>query len=286
MTTIPFYDFGGSGPLLHFAGPNAYTPETFRQFIEPFLPHYHVVAIYHRPLWPHSSPNELETDWHIIADDLIRFLEQEQMRPAVALGHSLGAVSTTYAAVERPDLFQQLVLVDPVFLPASILQMAAANPEAVRAHMPMVDRALRRKNRWPTRQAAFERFREKRVFARWSDEALWDYVNFSVTENGTTGEVGLRWPREWEAAFYANPPQKVWEAIAQVRQPTLAVRGTESDTLFPEAWTYWQQLQPDATFVELPDVGHMMMMERPLLVADTILNHLGKPRNAESADKR
>ena len=272
MHKIPFYDFGGNGPLLHFAGPNAYTPETFRQFIKPFLAHYRVIATYHRPLWPNSSPDELETDWHIISDDLIRFLEQEDIRPEVALGHSLGAVSTVYAAVKRPDLFQTLVLVDPVFLPPHILQMAAANPEMVRQHMPMMDRALHRKNRWPTRQAAFDRFREKKVFRRWSDDALWDYVNHSLAD--ANGAVVLRWSREWEAAFYANPPQKVWEAIAQVNHPTLAIRGTESDTLFPEAWTHWQQLQPHATFVELPDVGHMMMMERPLPIANTILEYL------------
>ena len=274
MNPIPFYDFGGNGPLLHFAAPNAYTPETFRQFIAPFLAHFRVVATYHRPLWPNTAPEELGVDWHIIADDLIRFFEQENIRPEVALGHSLGAVSTTYAAVKRPDLFKTLVLVDPVFLPSPILQMAAANPDMVRQHMPMVDLALRRKNRWPTRQAAFERFRKKRVFSRWSDEVLWDYVNYSLGEDN--GEVVLRWPREWEAAFYANPPQKVWEAIGQVKQPTLAIRGTETDTLFPEAWSYWQELQPDATFVELPDVGHMMMMERPLLVANTVLNYLKK----------
>lgn len=272
MNTIPFYNFGGDGPLLHFAAPNAYTPETFRQFIEPFLAHYRVIATYHRPLWSNTSPDELGTDWHIIADDLIRFFEQEDIRPQVAMGHSLGAVSTVYAAVKRPELFQTLVLVDPVFLPPHILQMAAANPNMMRQHMPMVDRAFNRKNRWSTRQAAFNRFREKKVFGRWSDEALWDYVNHSIAESN--GEFVLRWPRDWEAAFYANPPQKVWEAIAQVKHPTLAIRGTETDTLFPDAWANWQQLQPHATFVELPDVGHMMMMERPLLVANTILNYL------------
>jgi len=272
MNSIPFYDFGGSGPLLHFAGPNAYTPETFRQFIAPFLAHYHVIATYPRPLWPNASSGELETDWHIISDDLIRFFEQEAICPEVAIGHSLGAVSTVYAAVKRPELFQKLALVDPVFLPPQILQIAAANPQMVQQHIPMVDRALRRKNRWTTRQAAFERLREKKVFRRWSDEALWDYVNYSLVEEN--GEMALRWPREWEAAFYANPPQKVWQAIAQVKHPTLAIRGAESDTLFPEAWANWQQLQPHATFVELPDVGHMMMMERPLLVANTILEYL------------
>lgn len=273
-TTIPFVDFGGSGPLLHFAGPNAYAPETFRQFIAPFLDHFRVIGVYHRPLWPGTQPEELGADWHIIAADLIRFLEQQQATQVIGMGHSLGGVATAYAAVSRPDLFRTLVLVDPVFLPPQLLQAAAANPQAVPAFLPLVDRTRKRRDRWPNRQAAFDRFRTKSVFASWSDEALWDYVNESLAEDGPTGAVALRWPREWEAQFYATPPQGVWDAVAQLTQPTLALRGAESDTLFPQAWQHWQQLQPHATFVELPDVGHMMMMERPSLVADVILDHL------------
>ncbi len=274
-STIPFYDFGGSGPLLHFAAPNAYTPECFRQFITPFLPHYHVIAAYHRPLWPETKPDELYGDWHLFADDLIRFFDQEGISNVIGMGHSLGAVATTYMAVKRPDLFNSLILIDPVFLPAQLLQMAAAHPEEIRKRIPHVRLAERRRNRWPTRQAAYDHFRAKSVFRRWSDETIWDYVNYSLTEDIVSGEIVLRWSREWEAQVYGLPPQGVWEAVSKIQQPTLAIRGMESDALFPEAWVHWQPLQPGATFVELPEVGHMMVMERPLLVAETILDYLG-----------
>lgn len=283
-TSIPFYDFGGDGPPLHFAAPNAYTPETFRQFIAPFLDHFRVTAVYHRPLWPHSSPDELQGDWHIFADDLIAFLEQQGGQPVIGMGHSLGGVATAYAALKRPDLFTQLVLIDPVFLPPQVLAMAAQTDGP--GNLPMVEQALRRRNRWESRQAAFERFRDKRAFKRWSDAALWDYVNFALKpaiDDPSGAAVELRWPREWEARIYGLPPQAVWETVARLTQPTLALRGTESDTLLPVSWAHWQQLQPQATFVELPDVGHMMMLERPLLVAETILTHLKPSQNMNGA---
>ncbi|MFO7678443.1 MAG: alpha/beta hydrolase, partial [Chloroflexota bacterium] len=207
----------------------------------------------------------------VITDDLIRFFEQEKLRGVVGVGHSLGAVATMTAAVQRPELFRALVLVEPVFLPPQILQLAAAYPEEA-AKRPFVLRALNRRDRWQSRQAAFDRFREKVVFDRWSDEALWDYVNFGTHEED--GEVVLSYPREWEGRIYARPPQAVWEHLPQVTQPTLALRAAESDTIFPEAWQLWQAVQPDAAFVELPDVGHMLPMERPLLVAETILHWL------------
>jgi pimeloyl-ACP methyl ester carboxylesterase len=271
MHSIPFIDFGGNGPVLHFAHPNAYPPAGFEQFLRPLTPTHHVTAIKHRPLWPGSQPKEM-SDWSVIANDLIRFFDQQGWRQVIGVGHSLGAVATLFAAVQRPDLFSQLILIEPVFLPPAILQMAAKNPEAVPFN-PMVAGALKRRNRWDSREAAFVRFRRKTVFARFSDDALWDYVN-SATRETETGEFELVFPREWEARFYAMPPQGVWEAVAQLSQPTLAIRAEDSDTLWPEAWQLWQEKQPNATFVEVPDCGHMLTLERPSHIAHLIQNHL------------
>lgn len=270
---IPYHDFGGDGPLLHFAAPNAYTPQTFRQFIEPFLAHFHVVSVLHRPLWADAAPESVADVWQQTAVDLQALCAQQGWQNVIGMGHSLGGVATAYTAVTHPQLFSQLVLIDPVFLPPDVIELAKANP-AARGFKPMVDGALRRRNRWQNRQDAFDRFRDKRVFGRWSDDALWDYVNFAIKDDVATDEVTLAWPREWEARFYATPPLAVWTAVAQLTQPTLAIRAGESDTLYPPAWAHWQQLQPQATFVELPDVGHMMMMERPLRVAQTVLDYL------------
>jgi len=271
--TIPFHDFGGDGPLLHFAHANAYPPACYRQFIDPFLTHYRVQSICHRPLWPTSDPADLQGDWQIIADDLIDFLEQQGWENVIGMGHSLGAVATMYAAVKRPSLFRALVLIEPVLLPPPVLQLAAAHPERA-AEMPLVQSAVRRRNRWPSRQAAYQRFREKSVFARWSDEALWDYVNHALRKEGD--ELVLAFPREWEAQIYATPPQAVWDTLPQVSQPTLGLRGAETDTIFPEAWQMWQEKQSQATFQQIEGVGHMLTMERPLLAAETILNWLRK----------
>ena len=268
---IPFLDFGGTGQVLHFAHANAYPPGCYRQFIAGLTPHYRVLAIEQRPLWPHSRPEAL-TSWELLADDLIRFFEQEGLENVIGVGHSLGAVATMYAAVKRPSLFRQLILIEPVFLLPDLLEMAAANPDAA-YKLPLVRVAQRRRNRWPSRQDAFDRFRSKSVFSRFSDDALWNYVNNAIHKS-TDGEFVLSYPREWEARVYAHPPLHVWDHIPQIQSPTLAIRAAESDTIMPAAWQLWQELQPGATFVEIPDTGHMLTMERPSLIAQTIINHL------------
>ncbi len=274
MTTqIPFLDFGGAGPILHFAHANAYPPGCYRQFVGELRPHYRVLAMAQRPLWPHSQPSELES-WHLLADDLIHFFEQEGLADVIGVGHSSGAVATMMAALKRPSLFRALVLIEPVFLPPPIIDMINADPEMIE-NIPLVQRTRQRRVSWPSRQAAFDHFRARSTFRRWPDEALWDYVRHGLRENGT-GAVTLTFRREWEVRVYVHFPRDVWQYVPQVTQPTLAIRGAESDTIFPEAWQLWQEVQPRATFVEFDAVGHMLTMERPSLVAQTILDYLQK----------
>lgn len=271
---IPSTMFGGDGPILHFAHANAYPPECYRQFLTPFTERFDVRGMWQRPLWPNQQPENFSGLQEGVAD-LIRFLDQEGFRDVVGMGHSLGAMLTMLACVQRPDLFRQLVLIDPVFLSPSIFQALAQLPQPTPDN-PWASKARNRRNKWPDKQSAFDLYREKPVFAAWSDDTLWDYVNNNLVLD-EQGQMTLRYSREWEARFYelvTTQGAGVWEALPKLTCPTVAVRAVESDTLFPEAWQLWQTLQPDTVFVELPDVSHMLVMERPSWVAETILGYL------------
>ncbi len=268
--SIPFIDFSGEGPLLHFAHANAYPPRCYRQFLELLTPHFHVVAMEQRPLWPDADPAEL-TDWQLLSEDMIRLFDEQGWRQVIGVGHSMGAVAMMRTAVTRPDLFRALVMVEPVFLLPALLEMAAAHPDAA-YQLPLVQSALRRRRQFESREYAFERWRRKSVFARWSDESLQDYVNYALIPDAENSGFRLAYPREWEARIYALPPQWVWDVLPQVAQPTLGIRGAETDTIAPEAWQLWQEKQPQAQFVEMADAGHMLLMERPSAAAQIILD--------------
>ena len=268
MTTLlPYEDFGGTGPILHFAHPNAYPPACFRPLLEPLTENYHVVAVHHRPLWPGHGPEEL-TNWQVITDDLVYFLTQQGYEQIIGVGHSLGAVATMKAAYQRPELFSKIVLIEPVFFEPQFLDLLAANLEVLE-DSPMSRGARKRRDTWPDRQTAFDHYRAKSVFKRWPDEALWSYVNEGFVETGN-GDLTLAFSREWEAKIYSSLPLHVWEEVPHVPQPTLAIRRAESDTLTKEAWELWQVLQPDATFVEIADVGHIVPMEPTVEVVKAI----------------
>lgn len=265
--SVPFIQVGEHGETVHFAHANGYPPGAYRQFLEALGQHYRVLALQHRPIWSDMNPQEMR-DWRLVTDDMIAFLDAQGASGIVGIGHSLGGVATMYAALQRPDLFRALIFIDPVFLPEEVLAALRANAQRNPFEVALVARALRRRNQWPDKQAAFDHYRPKNVFRALSDEALWDYVNHGLVAN--EHGVTLAYPREWEARFYALPPTDVWQCVPRLTQPTLAIRAANSDTLAPQAWALWQTLQPAAMFVELPDVGHLLTMEQPSAVAAPI----------------
>lgn len=265
MTRIPFDDYGGHGQALHFAHANAYPPGCYRQLLETLAVKYRVTAIHHRPLWPGSRPEEISS-WQVIAEDLIRFFDQEGMHDVIGVGHSLGAVATSTAAIMRPKLFRALILIEPVFLsPAALQKMASISGDNKVLELPIVKTALRRRDHWESHQEAFDHFRQKSVFARLTDETLWDYVTYGLRKD--YGILHLTYRPAWEAHIYGLHTNDVWKTIPHISQPTLALRGMESDTLLPDAWELWQQKQPGAEFSEVEGAGHLLPLEQPAAMA-------------------
>lgn len=265
LTHPPLLAFGGDGPVLHFAHANGFPPDAYRPWLTALARRYRVVAAPHRPLWSREDPWQTFHDWHTIGRDLIAALDAHDLRGVIGVGHSLGGVATLYAAVQRPDLFSRLALIDPVFLDPALLALAQ-QPGLDPTALPLVAGALRRRAVWASREEAWTAFRPKPVFAGLSDEALWAYVT-AVLQPRPDGSFALAYPREWEARIYSLPPADVWELLGRVTLPTLAVRGAQSDTLSAACWQLWQRTQPAATFVELPGLGHLLPLEDPTAVA-------------------
>ena len=270
MFPIPHHNFGGNGPLIHFAHANAYPPGCFRQMLTPLTNHYQIIGMHHRALWPGSQPQQV-TSWHQFADDLIQFLQQQNLQNIIGIGHSMGAVTTMLAALKQPTLFSQLILIDPVFFPQKLIQTITTNPDLTKQN-PLYQRTLNRRRHWPSPQEAFHHFRAKTPFQQWTDIALKDYIQQGMHQD--QGQITLTFTPEWEAHIYSIPPLTVWQDIPHLTHPTLAIRGQTSHTLLPDAWQHWQQLQPQAQFIEIPDTGHMIPMQRPQHLAQIILNHL------------
>ena len=258
---MTLYDLGGHGPLVHLAHANGFPPLTYRPLARQ-LDGYQVVALRSRPLWPGSEPQSAP-DWHPLADDLQRGLEELGQGPVLGLGHSIGGVLTLWAALRRPDLFRAVVLIDPVILPPTwLLLLRLMRGLGLSDRQPLVQGALRRRRTWPSRRACYEHYRRKSFFARWSDDSLWAYVE-AATQPRPGGGVELVYAPEWEAHIFATTPLDAWRGIARLRPPLLLVRGAHSNTFRPSCQRRLTRLLPQARVAVIPDAGHLAPLERP-----------------------
>lgn len=262
LQPAPLHDFGGDGPVIHLAHANGFPPGSYRPLAETLTDRYHVVGLPARPLWPGSRPESVP-NWHPLADDLIRGLDDLGLQGIVGVGHSLGGVLTMWAAVRRPDLFRAVVLIEPVILPPLVLRgIRLLRLLGLQRRLPLVQGALHRRRTWPSRQACYEHYRSKPLFATWPETSLWAYVEAGTRERAD-GQVELVYPPEWEAHIFATVPADVWRAVPHLRRPALIIRGERSDTFRPESQARMERLLPQARFVVIPGAGHLVPMEHP-----------------------
>jgi pimeloyl-ACP methyl ester carboxylesterase len=190
-TGMPYVDFGGQGPPLHFAHANGFPPGTYRGFLQPFTDRYHVTGMECRALWGNQDPKQFR-HWRELAEDLARFSEENDLRGCIAVGHSLGAVTSLFCAAEYPGAFRALVLIDPVILPAHLAPVWAVGIALGlnrRARLPT--RTRHRRVEWPSREVMLRAYRCAPVFRLWQEGFLRDYVT-SLAEASPDGGVRLR----------------------------------------------------------------------------------------------
>lgn len=271
---IPYVDWGGEGPPLHLAHANGFPPGTYNAFVKLLTPQFHVLGMECRALWGSHDPAQFR-HWRELGEDLARFLTEMNLGSVVAVGHSLGAITSLFYAVSHPDLVRALVLIDPVILPPHLAPIWAT---AIWLHLNRRTRlptgARRRRMEWPSREVLFRAYRSAAVFERWQEPFLRDYIS-SATMDSPSGGVRLRYPREWEARIFETAPPDVWLAIPRLRHlPLLVLRGQHSNTYTKNAMRWMQWLLPQGKFLEIKGADHFVPMSKPEETAAVICSFI------------
>ena len=260
------FDFGGVGPVMHLALANGFPPQTYRPLMQPFTAQYRVVSLPPRALWLDPPPLDSAPSWRTLAEDLLAGFDAYGLDGMIGIGHSFGGIATLLAAIAQPERFRALVLLDPTMLPPHILQLVDEARAAGTDHrMPMVEAALRRRSRFADRDEAFAYWRAKPLFADWSDEVLWLYVD-SLTRPAADGDgLDLTWSPEWEAHYYRTLFTEIWPELPKLNDqlPVLAIRGTTTNAFLAESAVSFREALPDATLVEIEGHGHLFPHSAP-----------------------
>lgn len=199
--------------------------------------------------------------WDLVTDDVL--FTMGERAGIVGVGHSMGGAVIARAAALRPDLFSSIVLIEPIILP----------PPYRREDIPLALAAQRRRNRFVSRDAAYERFRSGPM-ATWQPEALAAYVDFGFVDDGNG--IAIKCDPSVEAdVFREGWNHDTWDLVPEISIPVTIVAGERSDTHAKPFLDVLEEQFDRPTVVIVPETGHFLPMERPDIVASLVAEEMG-----------
>ncbi len=228
------------------------------------LSDHHVIA---PDLRGHGQSAKLSIDhWSILSKDISNLIRALEIKSVIGVGHSVGGHALIESAVQLPDTFRHLLLLDPV----------VGSPDfysQVQKRMPkdFLKPILERKYNFQSAQEMIDRFCNRRPYSLFTEECLKDYCIHGLhrSKNGFT----LACPPEIEASFYASSAtnKSILDYAKCVSCAATIVRARdslESKELSFEGSPTWPQLASifaNAKDIQLPDLSHFIPMQAPQL---------------------
>ena len=269
---IAILDWGGSQPLALLHHANGFCAGVWGVVAQALRPHFRVVAMDARGHGDSSKPREREAyRWECFVDDLVRVAEllaaeQADHRVALGMGHSFGGTATLSAAARRPNLFERIVLVDPVLVPRGGVTLPADRSEY---RDRLAEAARDRQRVRPSREEARRVWAGRRFFANWDPRVLDLYVAEGLRDR-PDGQVELKCPGEVEAAvFEQGGTLDSLAAAGRLQAPALLLWAREGN--FPRG--FYEAVASGMRDGRMEDIaaGHLLVMERPDLVSAAAL---------------
>jgi pimeloyl-ACP methyl ester carboxylesterase len=254
-----------AAPTVLFAHANGFNAETYRTLFQPLGESVRILACDLRGHGMSTLPTgaSLAKGWTVFRDDLIAALPRIAAAPVLLAGHSLGAVASLMAAAQSGAAVQALLLIEPVLIPPLRKGDEAGAGDLAR-------RAERRRNAFPSFDAAFEAYRSRGIFAAWPEEVVADYLHGGLVDTGD-GSLRLACQPEWEAAIFRGAPHDTGPLTEGISGPITIVVGTRNSSTSRQQLDVIRERRPDTRVVTVEGASHFLPMERPEIVREELV---------------
>ncbi|NMM10299.1 MAG: alpha/beta hydrolase [Polaromonas sp.] len=263
-----------SKPLVIFSHGNSFPASTYGVLFQSLKTRgFQVKAIEkfgHDPHYPVTS------NWPNLVQQLADFTSREVEKsgqPAFLVGHSLGGFLSVMCAAEHPVLGGQpvrgVLLIDSPILGG---WRATALSVAKRAQLvgSISPGAISRKRRqqWLGRDEVLAHFRTKKIFARWDEQVLRDYI-----EHGTHDAAGQRllsFDRDVETAIYNTIPDNLERLLKEhpLKCSVAFIGGRQSAEMKHAGMAMTEKVTKGR--IMMLDGSHLFPMEKPMATAAAI----------------
>ncbi len=257
-------------PLIHFAHANGVPSRVYEKMFSALRDEYDVIYV---PLLGPDKRYPVDNNWQSLTQQVIdSIVRQAQGRPVIALGHSLGAVLSFQAALQRPELFSQVIMLDPPLImgkDAFVLHMAKLlGMTKMLDKMSPAGLSKRRRDHWESREQAAESLRPKGFYANFDADCFRAYIDHALMDDPVRGGVQLTISKWDEVAVFRTNSSRWWLPQSKPQVPVhmlAAAKGPFVPRHYPEIL----QKKMGVPF-SLWDGAHMFPLEQPVEVAARI----------------
>ena len=209
---IPVYDWGGDGPPLVIAHATGLHAHMYAPLAARLRSRFHCYAMDIRGQGDAGIPDDGDFGWDGVANDFVVALDGLGLSgrgDVYGIGHSQGGYSILQGALLRPGTFAGLFGFEPVIftLPEGVEYSAGDSI--------MVTQALKRREIFESREAAYVNYKSKPPFMLIDDDALRAYVawGFDDLEDGT---VRLKCRSASESALFGNSQTRTLHQLHEI----------------------------------------------------------------------
>jgi len=251
-------------PQIHFAHANGFPAKTYNKLFA-FLKDDFEIGFLER----HGhNPNFPVTDnWRFLRDELCEEIKTRYTEKIIGVGHSLGGILHFLVAVENPELYKQIILLD-----APIISRFSSHSLRILKLTRLIDRyspsqmTRFRRNLWQSKQEAVEHFKKKPKFDAFDEDVLRDYIEHGTIE--TEKGFELFFSPKIEAKIYRTLPHHLPEFRGKLKIPTAYIGGTNSKEGELARLSFMKKHFPiDFSQIE---GSHLFPFEKPALTAEKI----------------
>lgn len=209
----------------------------------------------------------LNGDLSNLATELIHSIEQRDDGPVIGIGHSSGAVATLLAASRKPELFSQVILIEPAFFSSwkrGLIRMAMTLGFGDR--LGPTSKAVRRRDHFPDVATARDYFLQRRLFQLFHPQCFEDYLAHGL-KPADSGGMELAFSKQIEVEIFRSTQTKAPKNLTQLKGSM--IYGDTSELFWKSDVRWWKRALPNIQTIPFSG-GHLFPLEQPDKTAELI----------------
>lgn len=268
-------------PILHFVHANGFPSLTYQPLFEVWEQVFTVefIALFGTDC-NYPPDNHWQSLTHQVLDNIDKICKKHGVPHVVAVGHSVGAVTTLQASAIDPTHISQIIALDPSLLMGknSFIAQCAKIADHALHRLPKyrhyfmdkispAGKSKHRKDTFDSREIAHDNLRPKGLFKAFDENAFQLYIEHGFLPKDDKFTLAI--PKAIEVAIFRTMPSLYWAKSLTLFRPTTLIAG--QDSYFTHIGSYHKVANKWGIHVIYTSGTHMFPLEHPNKVSKLVL---------------